>query len=188
MWTSTWPLSLWVVCLSVSSLWVWYLKECQEGISTNVHYDSARNWLAFDGQSSEYGVRIMPKPHTKRVLLTPNDSQIISVWLAYTKYFAQTNAFCFANKKCTYQTNKSCFRKNAACFTHTKKHISLSTKKYPSSTKMNLSSAKNYSTSTKKYLSSTKKILQVQTTILQVQQTDTNFPPCWSTALNKMEK
>ena len=49
----------------------------------------------------------MPKPHThtKRVLLTPNDSQTNSVWFVNTKHHSQTNAYCSANKK-TYISNK----------------------------------------------------------------------------------
>ena len=64
----------------------------------------------------------MPKrhTHTKRVLLTPNDSQTNSVWSANAKHHSQTNTFCFANNKYTNQTNTSCFR-NKYCMFYTYK-------------------------------------------------------------------
>jgi hypothetical protein len=42
--------------------------------------------------------RITIHTHTKRVLLTHNDSHTRSVWFANTKHHSQTNAFCFRNK------------------------------------------------------------------------------------------
>ena len=48
--------------------------------------------------------RITIHTHTKRVLLTHNDSHTRSVWFANTKHHSQTNAFYFRNKYSMFYT------------------------------------------------------------------------------------
>jgi hypothetical protein len=47
--------------------------------------------------------------HTKRALLTQNDSLTNSVWFANTKHHSQTNAFCFRNKYSMFYTYKETY-------------------------------------------------------------------------------
>jgi len=70
-----------------------------------------RSEFRVDEPNQYYGANYVPKPHTqtKRVLLTPNDSQTNSVWFVNAKHHSQTNAYFSANKKRTYQTNTVCF-------------------------------------------------------------------------------
>jgi hypothetical protein len=98
----------------------------------------------------------MPKPHihTKRDLLTQNDSHthnvfysrttihMFCIWFANTKHHSQTNAFCFRNKYSMFYTYKE-------TFLQLQKNIQVQTKIFQVQTKI---------------FQAQKKILQVQNT------------------------
>ena len=68
--------------------------------------------------------RITIHTHTKRVLLTQNDSHTRSVWFANTKHHSQTNAFCFRNKYSMFYTK---YKKKS--FKYTKQFYKYGTRK-----------------------------------------------------------
>ena len=72
--------------------------------------------------------RITIHTHTKRVLLTHNDSHTRSVWFANTKHHSQTNAFCFRNKYSMFYTkykkkNPSSTQNNSTSTEHWKLRV-----------------------------------------------------------------
>lgn len=85
-----------------------------------------------------YGASFMPKGNkqTKHVLQMPYDPLTQCCLQIQIEHHLQTNVFCFANTKCTFQTNiqhisnTSCFRHNSGCLSSTRKCILQKTKIY----------------------------------------------------------
>ena len=75
-------------CYHFSILW-WHDIKCT---SFSMELESCQNPAH---TQNVFCSRITIHTHTKRVLLTHNDSHTRSVWFANTKHHSQTNVFCF---------------------------------------------------------------------------------------------
>ena len=78
-----------------------YRHGAYQGKSHSMELDSCQNPAH---TQNVFCSRITIHTHTKRVLLTHNDSHTRSVWFANTKHHSQTNAFCFRNKYSMFYT------------------------------------------------------------------------------------